>query len=66
MALDTPATVSETCATDSDVYYAHSIVFDSGFETAYVSANSTRVQCGPTVANPNSFKLIDKKPKKNE
>ncbi len=49
--------------TDFDAYLATSLVFDSGFETGYVSGNSTVVQCGLTLADqPGNFKMI-KKPK---
>lgn len=45
------ATVTLDCSGDSDVYVATSAVFDSGFETAFVSANSGRVECGPNAAD---------------
>lgn len=64
--LGSPFSYSETdCATDKDIYLAASVVYDSGYESDAVSANSTKVQCGPTLAEPNPrFKLIDKKPSK--
>ena len=52
---DTPITVN--CATNSDVYFAYSIVGDSGFETAQVGS-SRAGQCGPTLADPGKGKVI--------
>lgn len=45
-------TVPATCAGDQDIYLAQTLVFDSGYELALVSHNSTRVQCGPNLAEP--------------
>jgi hypothetical protein len=48
-----PVTVEALCgATNVDVYLATQLTFDSGFTTDVVSANSTRIECGPNVANP--------------
>jgi len=52
---DTPITVN--CATNSDVYFAYSIVGDSGFEMAQVGT-SRAGQCGPTLADPGKGKVI--------
>lgn len=54
------ATVEVGCAGNSDVYLATSVVFDSGFELDLVGENSTRVACGPTIADPDD--LEPKKP----
>jgi hypothetical protein len=45
-------TVGLTCAGNEDVYLTTALVFDSGFEVRYGGENSTRVECGPNVANP--------------
>jgi hypothetical protein len=46
-------TVRSSCGTsDTDVYLSTGLVFDSSFGTAVVSGNSSRVECGPNVANP--------------
>ena len=46
-------TVTATCgAADQDVYLATELIFDSGFGTSIVSANSSRVECGTTLADP--------------
>jgi hypothetical protein len=48
-------------AVDSDAYLATALVFDSGIESQLVSANSTKVQCGPTLATqPDNFRMIKK------
>lgn len=39
-------------ATNTDVYLATQIVGDSGFSTSLVSQNSTRIECGPQLADP--------------
>jgi predicted small secreted protein len=44
--------LSECGTSDTDVYLATQLVFDSGFGTAVVSANSTRMECGPNIARP--------------
>lgn len=55
-------TVDLSCGTaESDAWIAAGIAFDSGYTTERVSANSTRVECGPNLATPNpKFKLIDR------
>jgi len=60
---DTPITVN--CAVDSDVFFAYSIVANSGLELAHVGS-SRAGQCGPTIAEPQDPKVkpIDR-PKKN-
>lgn len=45
------ATITISCLSDDDVYLATSLVFNSGFQTDVVSENSTRVECGPNVAD---------------
>ncbi len=60
-AIGANSVASIDCSTDSDVYLATALVFDSGVETLYVSRNSTVVQCGQTLADPpGSFKLLKK------
>lgn len=44
-------------ASDTDVYLSTSIVTDSGFETE-LSANSTRVECGPNIATPDDLQEL--------
>jgi hypothetical protein len=46
-------TIKSTCGSaNTDVYLATGLVFDSGFGPTVVSKNSTRIECGPTVAEP--------------
>ncbi len=46
-------TVESACgASNTDVYLTTQLIFDSNFGTSVVSGNSTRVECGPTLANP--------------
>lgn len=63
LAFGAPNTVNLTCSSDVNIYLAYTIVFDSGFETAKVSANGLPVACGPNLADPGNrqFKLIDRK-----
>ncbi len=60
-------TVGLNCTNDSDAYLATAVEFDSGFMTAHVSANSTRIECGPNLAEPPdvNFKVVPRpdKPK---
>ncbi len=50
---DAGVTVRSACgASDTDVYLTAQLVFDSGFATTVVSGNSSRVECGPTLADP--------------
>ncbi len=50
---DAGVTVRSVCgATNNDVYLTAQLVFDSGFATTVVSGNSARVECGPTLADP--------------
>lgn len=53
--LGTPDTVEVTCAGNTDVYLAASLLFDSNFELDLVGENSTRVACGPTIADPDDL-----------
>jgi hypothetical protein len=53
-------------AADSDVYLATQLFFDSGFSTSVVSGNSSRVECGTNLADPNDNPRVrpaDIKPK---
>jgi len=53
-ALGGQVTVRSLCgSSNTDVYLTTQLVFDSGFQTSVVSGNSTRVECGPTLADPN-------------
>lgn len=56
-----PFTYTETaCSTNSDIYLALGVGYDSGFSSQFVSANSTKIQCGPNLADPDrNFKLIE-------
>ncbi len=62
--MGTNATITLDCAVDSDAYLALSVVFEGAtpFETPVVGPNSTKIQCGPTLAEPPRFKEIQKKP----
>jgi hypothetical protein len=51
-AVGTAETVTVTCSGNQDVYLTSALVFDSGFELRYGGKNSTRVECGPNLANP--------------
>jgi hypothetical protein len=59
--------VRSTCGVaDADVYLATKLYFDSGFSTAVVSGNSSRVECGTTLADPDDDPRVrpaDIKPK---
>lgn len=48
-------TVTLACASGT-WYLAYSIVYDSTFESPYVSANSTPINCDPTLAEPGDGK----------
>jgi hypothetical protein len=37
---------------DNDVYLSYQLHFDSGFAAPFVSASTTRTECGPNVADP--------------
>jgi hypothetical protein len=46
-------TVRSNCGGgNNDVFLATGLVFDSGFAPSVVSINSTRIECGPNLANP--------------
>lgn len=50
---DAGVTIRSACgASDTDVYLTAQLVFDSGFATTVVSGNSSRVECGPNLADP--------------
>ena len=52
-ALDSAVTVESLCgATNTDVFIGAVLEFDSGFTTEVTSANSTKVECGPDIAQP--------------
>jgi hypothetical protein len=52
-AFGSTVSIRSSCGTsDTDVYLTTSLQFDSGFGTDVVSGNSSRVECGPNVANP--------------
>ncbi len=48
----TGTSVQVTCSGDQDIYLTTAIDFDSGYRTTFVSTNSTRVECGPNLADP--------------
>jgi hypothetical protein len=51
--LGSPAQAIVDCGgQDSDVYLSYQLHFDSGFASPFVSASSTRTECGPNVADP--------------
>lgn len=37
---------------DTDLWLATELIFDSGFETRTVSGNATKIECGPNLARP--------------
>jgi hypothetical protein len=48
-----PVTLESMCgASDTDLWLVSQVTFDSGFGTAFLSGNATRVECGINVANP--------------
>ena len=47
LGLGTSIGLSLKCSVDEDVYFATSLVFDNGVETAHLSSNSRRIRCGP-------------------
>ena len=49
--IGTTAAVTLTCYTATDFFLAASLVFDSGFETPFVSLNSARILCGDCAAD---------------
>lgn len=52
--LGSSVTVESACgASDTDVYFVTQLYVDSGFATSTVSGNAVRMECGPTLANPN-------------
>jgi hypothetical protein len=44
--INSPTTLTVTCYTAKDLFMATSYVFDSGFETPFVSFNAPRILCG--------------------
>lgn len=54
---DESAMVTGSCVGDQDIYLTRSLVFESGFETAFVSENAIRLECGP------NFTEIDERPR---
>lgn len=52
-ALGSMVKVRSLCgASNTDVYLTAQLIFDSGFGTTHVSGNSTRVECGASLADP--------------
>lgn len=52
-AINTQIDLKSSCGSqDNDVYLATQLIFDSGFGTHTVSSNSTRMECGPSLATP--------------
>jgi hypothetical protein len=45
-------TVTASCTGDQDIWLAYTILYDSGLELSYVGGNSTRVECGANLAEP--------------
>ncbi len=51
--LGEPVVIEGICAyVDSDMYLAARLYFESDFASPVVSSNSTRIECGPTLAEP--------------
>lgn len=59
------ALCSVPCGGNQDTFISYSLVLDSGFELGVVGANSTRVECGATVADPDS-RIRIRKPARTE
>jgi hypothetical protein len=47
-----PTQITVPCGGDTDVYASYVLLFDSGFQAPIVSNTTTRVECGPNVADP--------------
>jgi hypothetical protein len=45
-------TVTASCTGDQDIWLAYTILYDSGLELSYVGGNSSRVECGANLAEP--------------
>lgn len=56
-ALGSPSSISVPCDGDSDVYASYQLLFDSGFAAPIVSATTTRVECGPNLADPDNIRV---------
>ena len=50
--LGTGLSVETACGGDQDVYLATMLMFDSDYNAGYVSGDSTKVECGSTLADP--------------
>jgi hypothetical protein len=62
--IGSPITVESLCgSSDQDVYLATQLFFDSDFSTSVVSSNSTKVECGPNVADPQPIRPRFDKPR---
>lgn len=55
--LGTPVSISVPCDGDSDVYASYKLVMDSGFTSPIVSNSTTRIECGPNVADPSQIRV---------
>ena len=64
--LGAPGTATVACAQDADrdLYVTTGVVFDSGFSNSWVSGNSTRIECGANLAEPED--VIERKPRNRE
>jgi hypothetical protein len=45
-------TVTASCTGDQDIWLAYTILYDSGLELSYLGGNSSRVECGANLAEP--------------
>ncbi|HKQ62707.1 MAG TPA: hypothetical protein VJS92_15560 [Candidatus Polarisedimenticolaceae bacterium] len=50
--LNAPTSVTVNCASPNVTYLGTTLILDSGFELQYVSDNSSRIHCGPNLAEP--------------
>jgi hypothetical protein len=52
-----PTVINVPCNGDQDVYVSYQLLFDSGFTAPLVSNTTTRVECGPNVADPSQHRV---------
>ena len=57
-----PLAVTVSCVSDSSIWLCASLVADGDFETGNCSGNAVRVDCGPTLANPDEPVIKRDKP----
>lgn len=63
--LGSPTTASLACSGDTDQYVTAGIVFDSNYRNVWLSGNSTKINCGANLADPEDIE-IERKPRSRE